>query len=326
MAQDFNRVFGSTGTSDTFSDADYNEGLEAIVGSVPPSKGQHNGIWNEHDLKSQEIHQEGLTTYSVATNYPIGGISKGSDAILYQSAVANGPLTSVVDPVGDATGVWAVYGAASRLAVGTDAYTLSGVSIADGAISIVRFENANTGVATLNGKAIVNRAGLPMLAGDLNAASSNQLRYDLANERFVAESVKVHCYISRNTPQNLSNDIFVAVNLNNTEYDSAGAFDDGETPNTVVVPAGFTRARFRISCDFAPSEVGSRQLRLYINGIVDLLNTMSVQASASNRTSNLSLTTGWLYPAPSDLFTVRVLQGSGGNLNLDSATIYAEFE
>ena len=27
MAQDFNRVFGSTGTSDTFSDTDYNEGL-----------------------------------------------------------------------------------------------------------------------------------------------------------------------------------------------------------------------------------------------------------------------------------------------------------
>ena len=211
------------------------------------------------------------------------------------------------------------------LATGTDTYTAD-LTLADGRIYAVKFENANTGAATLNGLDIVNRAGLPMLAGDLNTVTAYDLRYDLSNDRFVAPSVKVHCYISRNTSQSIPNGAFTEVNLNNTEYDSAGAFNDGVTANTITIPAGFTRARFRLSCEFATGTNGVRQLRLHTNGLAQANNTMSVQSSSNNRSTRLQVMSEWEYVSPSDLFTIRVLQNSGGNLDLNRATIYTEFE
>ena len=51
-------------------------------------------------------NEQGINVYSADTDYPIGGYVKGSDLNTYRCVVANGPSSSVVDPVGDTGGTW----------------------------------------------------------------------------------------------------------------------------------------------------------------------------------------------------------------------------
>ena len=137
MAQDFNRVFGSTGTSDTFSDADYNEGLEAIVGSVPPSKGQHNGIWNEVDQKLLELKGQGVGVWDAAIQYTANKSISNVDGVLYRCLISN----VGVEPSNDTSGKWELLIGASL--IGADGYQVldSGVIIQWGFIVISDIES-----------------------------------------------------------------------------------------------------------------------------------------------------------------------------------------
>lgn len=66
----------------------------------------------------------GKNLYSATINYEVNGNCQGSDGIEYKAAIANGPATSVVNPVGDGTGTWKV----SKSIVQT-------VSVQDGALA-----------------------------------------------------------------------------------------------------------------------------------------------------------------------------------------------
>lgn len=93
--------------------------------------------------------------YANSVDYPIGATVRGSDGIAYRCLIANGPASSVVDPVGDVTDTWTtglakqtaapnlLYGGEGRVAqrgaslpglggAGTE-YTLDGVQILDAA-------------------------------------------------------------------------------------------------------------------------------------------------------------------------------------------------
>lgn len=48
----------------------------------------------------------GAGLYQNDIDYPVKSYAKGSDGFVYRCFVANGPTTSVVDPVGDTTGTW----------------------------------------------------------------------------------------------------------------------------------------------------------------------------------------------------------------------------
>lgn len=51
----------------------------------------------------------GRNIYDPLINYGVGGIAVGSDDNWYIVLVANGPATSVVNPVGDLTGTWGFF-------------------------------------------------------------------------------------------------------------------------------------------------------------------------------------------------------------------------
>ncbi len=59
----------------------------------------------------KQINDVGILEYDNGTDYIISSIVNGSDGIIYQARSANGPSSSVVDPVGDATGTWVRNGA-----------------------------------------------------------------------------------------------------------------------------------------------------------------------------------------------------------------------
>lgn len=52
------------------------------------------------------LNEQGMFVYDAVTDYPVEGMAKGSDGAIYTVLIANGPASSVVDPVGDATGTW----------------------------------------------------------------------------------------------------------------------------------------------------------------------------------------------------------------------------
>lgn len=54
----------------------------------------------------KEVQQNGIPVYNANYNYPVGAYTLASDGILYQALVANGPLTTIRNPIGDTTGSW----------------------------------------------------------------------------------------------------------------------------------------------------------------------------------------------------------------------------
>lgn len=60
------------------------------------------------------LYKTDLSSYDAAFDYPVLAYAKGSDGVLYGAALANGPATSVVNPVGDLTGTWITISAAAN--------------------------------------------------------------------------------------------------------------------------------------------------------------------------------------------------------------------
>lgn len=76
MAEDFTRIFASTGTKATISDSDYNGGWVDIVGDAPPDTPDFNAVMNEQDRKLAELNSRtpsapsitGSATFTNSTN------------------------------------------------------------------------------------------------------------------------------------------------------------------------------------------------------------------------------------------------------------------
>lgn len=57
-------------------------------------------LWLEY------FNASGLPLYDATTNYTVPACVIGSDGLLYRALIANGPSTTIVNPVGDITGTW----------------------------------------------------------------------------------------------------------------------------------------------------------------------------------------------------------------------------
>lgn len=62
----------------------------------------------KYDITSalKEVQEFGFKVYDALVNYPAKARALGSDGNIYLAKSANGPGTTVVDPVGDSTGTW----------------------------------------------------------------------------------------------------------------------------------------------------------------------------------------------------------------------------
>lgn len=65
-----------------------------------------NQLFYDITLNLKALQEEGIVTYDPLYDYLVDGVTKGSDGILYQALIANGPSSTVVNPVGDLTGTW----------------------------------------------------------------------------------------------------------------------------------------------------------------------------------------------------------------------------
>lgn len=72
-----------------------------------PQRIQFNQLFRYLSAICVELNQIGpFLEYSNLIDYGVGATVKGTNGIKYQCLIANGPSSSVVDPVGDVTGTW----------------------------------------------------------------------------------------------------------------------------------------------------------------------------------------------------------------------------
>ena len=80
-------------------------------GGAFPQRIQFNQLFRYLSALGVEINSKGpFLSYDgtdpTGPDYEIGAIVRGSDLALYQVLIANGPSSTIVDPVGDVTGTW----------------------------------------------------------------------------------------------------------------------------------------------------------------------------------------------------------------------------
>lgn len=69
---------------------------------------QYNQVLNDVTMAIKELQEMGVPTYRSDINYPANtSVVLGSDGNAYRALLANGPGSSIVDPVGDTGGTWA---------------------------------------------------------------------------------------------------------------------------------------------------------------------------------------------------------------------------
>jgi hypothetical protein len=77
------------------------------AGGDKPERILFNELYNNLFAATIDMNKYGATLpYSAGIDYDIGAYVQGSDFNLYLAAIANGPGSSVVNPVGDTTGTW----------------------------------------------------------------------------------------------------------------------------------------------------------------------------------------------------------------------------
>lgn len=76
--------------------------------SIIVASNQFNEIMRRMTILLVQMEQQGVLSYSVLTDYPIGAFAMGSDGILYHALIPSGPASTVRDPVGDVSTTWEV--------------------------------------------------------------------------------------------------------------------------------------------------------------------------------------------------------------------------
>ena len=161
-------------------------GTPLTQGGVPPRYVDFNTILN--NLSQFAVYQQcgGTFVWNNAVDYPVGCIAQGSDGNLYTALIANGPSTTVKNPVGDTSGKWAKIATAGDLAnvvtvsgsqTVSGAKTFSGATIFSGGVTVRNQANFSSGAtfssgldvksgATVSGGATIS-GGITASAGDI---------------------------------------------------------------------------------------------------------------------------------------------------------------
>lgn len=156
-------------------------GTPLTQGGVPPRYVDFNTILN--NLSQFAIYQQcgGTFVWSNNVDYPVGCIAQGSDGNLYTALIANGPGSTVQNPVGDTSGKWARIATAGDLAnvvtvsgsqTVSGAKTFSGATIFSGGVTVRNQANFSSGATfssgmVVSGGATVN-GGMVVSSGNIN--------------------------------------------------------------------------------------------------------------------------------------------------------------
>ena len=161
-------------------------GTPLTQGGVPPRYVDFNTILN--NLSQFAVYQQcgGTFVWTNNVDYPVGCIAQGSDGNLYTALVANGPSTTVKNPVGDTSGKWTKIATAGDLAnvvtvsgsqTVSGAKTFSGATIFSGGVTVRNQANFSSGATFSSGLDVKGGAtvsgGITVPTGDITVAKTS---------------------------------------------------------------------------------------------------------------------------------------------------------
>lgn len=126
--------------------------LAEIVAAWPYTKivdsATHNELLRRLTALMIDLEQGGILNYSALTDYVVGALAQGSNGELYRTLIVNGPASSVVDPVGDATGTWemALFVSASSVR----SVTTTGAVLASDRVVVIDATSGNVNLTFLS--------------------------------------------------------------------------------------------------------------------------------------------------------------------------------
>lgn len=143
---------------------------------------------------------QGVLGWSNLVDYPVGALVMGSNMQLYRAKTANGPTSSVADPV-SATAVWEAYGAAAASGAEVQAGTVANKYVSPATLK----QSLGGGLMAANGfmQFQVLVAGAPVTGliqwvqgstGGLNAVSSGAWPIAFTNACFLAVLTQMDSY------------------------------------------------------------------------------------------------------------------------------------
>lgn len=275
--------------------------------------------WTEFDLLKRWNPNE---TYKIGDPVTIGGNLYVSTV---DSNLNNDPLTDLGP---NWTGFNGAYADQFYLAGGiVDAYTLTAISPKIDPTSLIdgmRFSFIvpieNTGASTINVaglgiKSIKNRAGLDLIAGDMNVKTLIVIRFDLANDEFVYDDAKIRALVTRNSSnQSIATGVNTSIVFDTVLYDSGNLYSGAA--DEFIIPTGFNKVRLVGNALWDANATGTRRLRPEINGSaiagggeIQATPTASGATGANVASSELNL-------MGADSVKLTVLQDSGGPLDV----------
>ncbi|MCK5614351.1 hypothetical protein KAR91_71455 [Candidatus Pacearchaeota archaeon] len=137
-------------------------------GGAFPQRIQFNQLFRYLSALGVEINQKGpFLEYSALIDYEIGVVVTGSDGRRYQAEIANGPASSIVDPVGDVSGTWGNY---------------------SNAIGTFTIDVSTSGAQAITGVGFKPTAVI--FIGNISGTGASTTGFDNGVSAFVARSVK----------------------------------------------------------------------------------------------------------------------------------------
>lgn len=167
-------------------------------------------------------------------------------------------------------------------------------------------ENANTIFATTAG--VVMRFTIPVLGFSSNTVLSK----DAAVNTVVAQ-------YERTSVQTISTNTLTIVDFNSKVADTSGNVTTGASWKFTASVQGWYEVQPTVF--YAASATGARDIELYKNGVLDRYVALEGNPSASFGVMLVGSTKIFLLAG--DYIDVRTVQSSGGNLNIDGATVTA---
>lgn len=119
---------------------------------------EFNQLGNDLSGAIKDIQEQGILFYRAVINFTVNAISVGSDGEVYKCLIANGPLSTVVDPVGDVTGTWIddkVFGASYSVVDYTSAGRVLGATYTSPDYPIYASVSFTCNASTFGGIALV---------------------------------------------------------------------------------------------------------------------------------------------------------------------------
>lgn len=159
---------------------------------------------------------------------------------------------------------------------------------------------------------------LPICKIALSVGQSSITNADITDQRLHVLSPRGRGALVYNTAvQSIPNNTLTTVDWSDEEYDSENIHEASTSPHILLVPTGVRAVRVAANIEFIGNATGRREAYIYKNGAPDYGMPCAIVPAVNGAETIINLSSSTIQVEGGDIFYVRVLQDSGGALDLN---------